>query len=88
MLEEVGYTEEYIRSTIESYGVSTIKNTLVQWAPIGKTDYSAEEIEKQYLNIPGLSIIDPACGSGTFLYKAASRIVNAINKIDLTSREK
>ncbi len=88
MLEEVGYTEEYIRSTIELYGVSRIKDTLAKWAPIGKTNYSAVEIEKQYLNIPGLSIIDPACGSGTFLYKAASRIVNAINKIDLTSREK
>jgi len=39
-------------------------------------------------NIEGLSLIDPACGSGTFLYKSAGRIVNALfnlrneNKID------
>ncbi len=88
MLEEVGYTEKYIQTTIESYGVSAIRSILAEWAPIGKSEYSPEEIEKQYFNIPGLSIIDPACGSGTFLYKAASRIVNAINQIDLTSREK
>ncbi len=88
MLEEVGYTEIYIKNTIESYGIQNIKNTFAQSAPIGKSNFTAEEIEKQYFNIPGLSIIDPACGSGTFLYKAASRIVNTINTLDLTSHEK
>lgn len=88
MLDEVGYTTEYIRAKIEEYGVQKIQETLIKWAPLGKSDYTPEEIEKQYFNIPGLSIIDPACWSGTFLYKASGRIANAIEKFSLNSREK
>ena len=29
---------------------------------------------------PDISIIDPACGSGTFLYSAAKRIIDAVYK--------
>jgi type I restriction-modification system DNA methylase subunit len=88
MLDEVGYTREYIQSRIEEYGIPEIKEIIAKWAPVWKIDYTADEIEKQYFNIPGLSLIDPACGSGTFLYKAAGRIANAINMLSLTSREK
>lgn len=71
MLDEVGYTVDYIQKTI-------ITNL-----PILK-----EHLEDSNFNIDGLSLIDPACGSGTFLYKSAGRIVNALynirkdNKID------
>lgn len=62
MLDEVWYTHEFIKETIENYWLEKIKPNL-------------ENID---FNIPGLSIIDPACWSGTFLYKAAGRILNAI----------
>lgn len=71
MLNEVGYTVEYIQQTITDNLPSLKAN-----------------IDDHTYNIDGLSLIDPACGSGTFLYKSAGRIVNALynirkdNKID------
>ena len=75
MLDEIWYTSDYIYKTIEEY---IIKNWL-------------EELQEKLLinekkpdfNIPWLSIIDPACWSGTFLYKASGRIVSAIYKINI-----
>ncbi len=45
--------------------------------------YTADEIKKRIKekpDNPDISIIDPACGSGTFLYSAAKRIIDAVYK--------
>ena len=47
--------------------------------------YTADEIKKRIKDKPDnpdISIIDPACGSGTFLYSAAKRIIDAVYKGD------
>ncbi|MFA6175431.1 MAG: N-6 DNA methylase [Phycisphaerae bacterium] len=47
--------------------------------------YTTDEIKKRIKekpDKPDISIIDPACGSGTFLYSAAQRIIDAIYKGD------
>jgi hypothetical protein len=47
--------------------------------------YTADEIKrriKEKPDKPDISIIDPACGSGTFLYSAAKRIIDAVYKGD------
>jgi len=42
--------------------------------------FTAEEIKKRYENDKNsISIIDPACGSGTFLYSAVNQIIRAID---------
>ena len=41
--------------------------------------FTAEEIKKRYENDKNsISLIDPACGSGTFLYSAVNQIIRAI----------
>ena len=47
--------------------------------------YTTDEIKKRIKekpNNPDISIIDPACGSGTFLYSAAKRIIDAVYRGD------
>jgi len=47
--------------------------------------YTADEIKKRIKekpDNPDISIIDPACGSGTFLYSAAKRIIDAVYRGD------
>ena len=47
--------------------------------------YTADEIKKRIKekpDNPDISIIDPACGSGTFLYSAAKRIIDAVYRVD------
>jgi len=47
--------------------------------------YTKDEIKKRINekpNSPDISIIDPACGSGTFLYSAAKRIIDAVYEGD------
>jgi type I restriction-modification system DNA methylase subunit len=64
MLDEVGYTVDYVQQTI-----------------IANLPSLKDHLEDRSYNIDGLSLIDPACGSGTFLYKSAGRIVNALYNI-------
>jgi len=43
--------------------------------------YTKENLQKRATNNPedeSISIIDPACGSGTFLYSATDRLINAV----------
>jgi hypothetical protein len=45
--------------------------------------YTTDEIKqriKEKPDKPDISIIDPACGSGTFLYSAAKRIIDAVDR--------
>lgn len=73
MLDEIGYTSEYISWVIEKY----IEKVWYQ-------DFRQDLIKNKEIvefNIGWLSLIDPACGSGTFLYKAAGRIVNSIIQV-------
>ncbi|MCD6594095.1 N-6 DNA methylase, partial [bacterium] len=58
MLQQVGYTSEYIKEKVEN-----------------------GELDK-------LSIIDPACGSGTFLYKAVDEIINSFRDQSEQTSEK
>lgn len=47
--------------------------------------YTTDEIKKRIKekpDNPDISIIDPACGSGTFLYSAAKRIIDAVYRVD------
>jgi hypothetical protein len=47
--------------------------------------YTTSEIKKRIKvkpDNPDISIIDPACGSGTFLYSAAKRIIDAVHRGD------
>jgi hypothetical protein len=47
--------------------------------------YTTDEIKKRIKekpDNPDISIIDPACGSGTFLYNAAQRIIDAVYRGD------
>ena len=67
MLDEVGYTVDYIQEVIHR-NLPSLK----------------ENLDNQHYNINGLSLIDPACGSGTFLYKSAWRIVHALHNIRKT----
>lgn len=66
MLDEIWYTTEYIKERIEHYWLENVKQELD---------------EKWMFNIEWLSLIDPACGSWTFLYKWAWRILWAIYKL-------
>jgi hypothetical protein len=47
--------------------------------------YTTDEIKKRIKekpNNPDISIMDPACGSGTFLYSATKRIIDAVYRGD------
>jgi len=71
MLEEIWYTQKHIEETILDYVTQN-------W--IEKLEKELKENEtKVEFNLPWLSIIDPACWSWTFLYKAAWNIVKAIH---------
>ena len=50
---------------------------------LNELGYINSNIQKRYINNPdSISIIDPSCGSGTFLYNATHRIVEAFYKKD------
>lgn len=66
MLDQIWYTVEFIKETISNN--------------LDKSKLLNAKDSCNY-NIPWLSIIDPACWSWTFLYKASGRIVNAIHKL-------
>lgn len=50
----------------------------IQWVIADNIVSLKENLDDKTANIDWLSLIDPACGSGTFLYKSAGRIVNAL----------
>lgn len=74
MLDEVWYHSDYIYQTIDRYIIE-------KWINNFKKELLTNETKPNF-NITGLSIIDPACWSWTFLYKASSRIVQAIFNIN------
>lgn len=74
MLDEIWYTHTYIEQIIINYIEENWLETLQENLLKNET--------KPDFNIPGLSIIDPACWSGTFLYKASFRIVQAIFMVE------
>jgi len=51
--------------------------------------YTAKEIRNRIKasELDKLSIVDPACGSGTFLYRATDEIVNSSSTTDETSKQ-
>ncbi len=53
---------------------------------IGYTTGEIKKRIKEKPNNPDISIIDPACGSGTFLYSAAKRIIDAVYRGDDTAK--
>lgn len=54
MLDEIGFTTEYIKNEYAQYRADKTKEMKI-------------------------SIVDPSCGSGTFLYSAVDRIINALD---------
>ena len=56
---------------------------------LNEMGYTSEEIKKRYdKDNDSLSIIDPSCGSGTFLYNATARLVRAFSDNTKTSSKK
>ncbi len=48
---------------------------------LDQVGYTKEEIKKRLKNAPEedyISVVDPSCGSGTFLYSAADRLIDAV----------
>ena len=58
---------------------------------LDQVGYNKETIRKRMDNDPAgehISLIDPACGSGTFLYNATNRVMNAVPNGSETSSKK
>ena len=58
---------------------------------LNEIGYTVDEIKKRIKekpDNPDISIIDPACGSGTFLYSAAQRIIDAVYRGDEETAKK
>ena len=58
---------------------------------LDQVGYTKEEIKKRLKNMPEedyISVVDPSCGSGTFLYSAADRLIDAVPDGSLETSKK
>lgn len=89
--EIFGYVyENYLKELYdeEKKGQYFTDPTIVRFM-LNQVGYTKEFLNKQIQNgIGNISIIDPACGSGTFLYSAVDNILNSLYLYNQISSEK
>lgn len=67
--------EQFLHDTDESDGESRGKTLGAYYTPIPLADYVISELEQECPLKEGMRILDPACGSGTFLVQCYRRLI-------------
>jgi restriction-modification enzyme MmeI-like protein len=77
--------EQFLHDDLNPDGRSRGKQLGAYYTPIPLADYVISEMERKRPLIEGMRVLDPACGSGTFLVECYRRLVE--KKIRLEQRE-
>jgi hypothetical protein len=77
--------EQFIHNDLNSDGRSRGKQLGAYYTPIPLADYVISELERKRPLTQGMKVLDPACGSGTFLVECYRRLVE--KKIRLEQRQ-
>lgn len=67
--------EQFLHDTDESGGQSRGQTLGAYYTPIPLADYVISELEQKYPLEEGMRVLDPACGSGTFLVQCYRRLI-------------
>lgn len=67
--------EQFLHDTDESGGEPRGQTLGAYYTPIPLADYVISELEEQYPLEEGMRVLDPACGSGTFLVQCYRRLI-------------
>ncbi|MEN6578864.1 MAG: N-6 DNA methylase [Phycisphaerales bacterium] len=67
--------EQFLHDTDESEGQSRGQTLGAYYTPIPLADYVISELEQKYPLEEGMRVLDPACGSGTFLVQCYRRLI-------------
>jgi len=67
--------EQFLHDTVEKDGKSLGKKLSAYYTPIPLTDYIISELESRRPFKKGMKILDPSCGSGSFLVQCYRRII-------------
>ena len=67
--------EQFLHDTDASEGKSRGKTLGAYYTPIPLADYVISELEQKYPLEEGMRVLDPACGSGTFLVQCYRRLI-------------
>jgi len=67
--------EQFLHDTDESDGESRGQTLGAYYTPIPLADYVISELEQKYPLEEGMRVLDPACGSGTFLVQCYRRLI-------------
>ncbi|MBN1508335.1 MAG: N-6 DNA methylase [Sedimentisphaerales bacterium] len=67
--------EQFLHDTGESDGQSRGKTLGAYYTPIPLADYVISELERKHPLREGMRVLDPACGSGTFLVQCYRRLI-------------
>lgn len=67
--------EQFLHDNVEEDGQSRGKRLGAYYTPIPLADYVIAEMERKHPFKEGMKVLDPACGSGTFLVECYRRLV-------------
>jgi hypothetical protein len=67
--------EQFLHDTDESDGEARGQTLGAYYTPIPLADYVISELEQKYPLREGMRVLDPACGSGTFLVQCYRRLI-------------
>ncbi len=67
--------EQFLHDTDESDGESRGQTLGAYYTPIPLADYVISELEQKHPLKEGMRVLDPACGSGTFLVQCYRRLI-------------
>lgn len=67
--------EQFLHDNVEEDGQSRGKQLGAYYTPIPLADYVIAEMERKRPLVEGMKVLDPACGSGTFLVECFRRLI-------------
>lgn len=67
--------EQFLHDTKESGSQSRGKTLGAYYTPIPLADYVLSEMDRRHPLRPGMSVLDPSCGSGVFLVQSYRRLI-------------
>jgi len=74
--------EQFLHDAKEEDGSSRGKTLGAYYTPLPLADYVLSELERRHPLTPGMKVLDPACGSGSFLVQCYRRLIEKQRRVE------
>jgi hypothetical protein len=74
--------EQFLHDAKEDNGSSRGKTLGAYYTPLPLADYVLSELERRRPLLPGMKVLDPACGSGAFLVQCYRRLIEGKRRVE------